>query len=271
MNPEEFKCGTCSQFLRNPVRLECGQSVCSCHLKILKKIHGASYICELCNKSHSFKNLTREIMLTLKFDPILAISDAKETVRRMINTDPESLVYEYFEDIKRQVDLRREELKLKIDSDSYTMAETKMETDLSREEFKIKIDEHSEDLIDSITKTQSECMQSAKNLNETGIDGKVKNELNETIEKYEAMTISEKEFKKNIGHFLRKKFLADKMLEECNQSMLNQKYKFKYDLNSIKQFDVMSNTDVSNFNQMSDFFGTFSISENKEMVIFFHN
>jgi hypothetical protein len=42
----------------------------------------------------------------------------------VLEKEPENYIFEYFEDLKRQVDLRREELKLKLDNCSDEIIQT---------------------------------------------------------------------------------------------------------------------------------------------------
>jgi hypothetical protein len=45
------------------------------------------------------------------------LNDAKDNVAKIeaLENDPEYYIYEYFEEVKRQVDLRREEIKSRVD------------------------------------------------------------------------------------------------------------------------------------------------------------
>ena len=60
---------------------------------------------------------------TLKLSPVFhectkEIEEAKEKMVKveLLEQNAENYIYEYFEDIKRQVDIRREDLKFKIDN-----------------------------------------------------------------------------------------------------------------------------------------------------------
>jgi len=47
----------------------------------------------------------------------MVLNEAKKNIADIdaLQEDPENFIYSYFEEIKKQVDLRREELKLKLD------------------------------------------------------------------------------------------------------------------------------------------------------------
>ena len=54
------------------------------------------------------------------------INEAKYQIQKIeiLEKDPENYVFEYFEELKRQVDLRREELKLRLDECSDQIIES---------------------------------------------------------------------------------------------------------------------------------------------------
>lgn len=72
MNSEAFKCEMSFQFLVDPVKSACGQTVCYVHL----------------NEYHKIVDISKDVLPSLKFNPILAIPETNETVRRMSNMDP---------------------------------------------------------------------------------------------------------------------------------------------------------------------------------------
>lgn len=228
MISENFKCSLCSQFLADPIKLQCGPKQCGSHSRILSLYES----CHLCKKyaCKRKKISDSEIAEKLKFDPILAITEAKETVRRMSNTDPDYIAYEYFEDLKRQVDLKREKLK-------------------------IELDEYSDKLIEAITKTQAESMELAKNVRKDGIalDETLANEIKEIVEEYETMAINEEDFEKFNRQLLVLKFKCDKMLEEYQKSILSEKYVLETDT-YINISELFGKTRIEKRNMVSFIF-----------------
>ena len=132
-----FDCEQCNQLLVDPVTLLCGYSVCKRHLDELlentpKEMN--KFECQLCEKKHSFpedgfainkriQNALNIKLSTLKLNPVYEeckseINDARINIQMIENLEknPENLIYEYFEELKRQVDLRRETLKLELDN-----------------------------------------------------------------------------------------------------------------------------------------------------------
>ena len=122
--------------LIDPISIPCGKNVCKGHLdELLKNIskEKSFFQCEICQEEHFIpksgfkvdKRLQRglEIQLnTLKLTPIFeeckaVIKKGHESVAEIetLKKNSECYIYEYFEDIKRKVDIRREDLKLKID------------------------------------------------------------------------------------------------------------------------------------------------------------
>jgi hypothetical protein len=140
----------------------------------------------------------------------------KEAVLRLVNSDPEFLIYEYFEDFKRQVDLRREKLFLKIEQGIYEpFIELKS---LTNEEFVTEIADDSDKLIQLITKTQAECMEAGKSMERTFELERVEKELKEIGERKEVPA-------------LELKVRCDKLIKECQKQFLNEEYEFVIETN----------------------------------------
>ena len=95
--------------------------------------------------------------------------------------DPENFIYEYFADIKLQVDLRRKDLKQKIDTYSY-------------------------EIIQSIENTQLNCMKLSKESKKIEIE-KANTELNELIVRFGILSFRCDTFK-----------VSDKMFEDKKES-----------------------------------------------------
>ncbi len=122
----------------------------------------------------------------------------------------ESYVYEYFEDIKRQVDIRRKDLK-------------------------VKIDKYTEELIQSIEREQLNYVSLSKEVNEvsTNID-RSKQKLDGFIKKFDTFEINDKKFKdiKNSVFILNKNFKS--IISDFRKSLLgHNEYSFKFENTSI--------------------------------------
>jgi hypothetical protein len=132
-----FDCEQCNQLLVDPVTLLCGYSVCKRHLDELlentpKELN--TFECELCKEKHSIQedgfainkiiqNALNIKLSTLKLNPVYEeckteINEARMNIQMIENLDkdPENFIFEYFEELKRKVDLRRETLKLELDN-----------------------------------------------------------------------------------------------------------------------------------------------------------
>jgi hypothetical protein len=128
-----------------------------------------------------------------------------------LEKNPESYIYDHFEDIKRQVDLRREDLKFKIDT-------------------------YSDDIIKSIETTQTNCMKVSKEIEKItqNID-KSKKELNELIIKFDTLKFDDEKFKgiKKTAAVLNQKF--KKVFTDVQYSLLgNKEFKFQFKELSIE-------------------------------------
>ena len=132
-----FDCEQCNQLLIDPITLLCGYSVCKRHLDELLESspkESNTFLCKLCDDEHFIpikgfavnKRIQNALDIkfnTLKLNPVYdeckkEIGSAKMHVEKIENLekDPEYYIFEYFEELKRKVDLRREDLKLKLDN-----------------------------------------------------------------------------------------------------------------------------------------------------------
>jgi len=95
------------------------------------------------------------------------IEEAKEKMVEveLLEQNAENYIYEYFEDFKRQVDIRREDLKFKIDN-------------------------HSDEIIKSLELNQKNLIQISKEVTQmTIVIEKSKNELNKLITQFDTLEI----------------------------------------------------------------------------------
>jgi DNA repair ATPase RecN len=226
-----FDCDYCNQVLVDPVSIPCGSNLCIDHLdKLLRNVSTETNIfqCQLCEEEHTIpkngfkinKKLQRglEIQLnTLKLTPVsdeckTVINRAKEkfTEIETLKRNSEGYIYEYFEDVKRQVDTRREDLKMKIDK-------------------------YSDEVIQLIEGTQANYIKISQQVNQisTNIE-QSKKELDEYVERFNTLDINDKKYEdiKQGVVGVNKKF--DKIILDYNNSLIgNKEYSFKFNVISI--------------------------------------
>lgn len=190
-----YDCDQCNQLMVDPVTIACGYSICKRHLDEQLKDNSNerhSIRCELCHKKHSvpeegfvvnkhIQNALDIKLNTLKLNPVYdeckkVIEEVRFKVITMetMEKDPENYTYEFFEEIKRQVYLRREDLKMRIDNCC-------------------------EDIIQSINKTQADCNKISKKSNYIIKEYRdvVENaniELTELVNQFNTFDIDEKKF-----------------------------------------------------------------------------
>lgn len=181
-----FDCSLCSKLLVGPVTIACGKTICKVHLdEQLENTAEKSntYRCELCSKLHfvpedgfainELIQRTLDIELnTLKLSS--SFNKCKENLEEAtklaggienITKDPENFIFEYFQKIKRNVDLRRERLK-------------------------VETDEYSDKLINSIDALQSKCVNLSKDITQPNID-ECKKDLNQLVEQFDTFEIDD--------------------------------------------------------------------------------
>ena len=187
-----FDCEQCNQLLVEPVTLPCGYSVCKRHLDRLLKNTSKEinkFECELCKENHYIsrkgfsinKRIQNALDIkfnTLKLNPVYEeckkkINDAKNNIEKIENLekDPENFILKYFEELKKQVDLRRENLKLKLDNCS-------------------------DEIILSIGRTMENCIKLSKESKRLSTEiEKSKEELTQLIDRFDTFEIYDEKFK----------------------------------------------------------------------------
>jgi len=221
-----FDCSLCNKLLVDPVTIPCGNSICKKHLPEKVLIEGSynsekSFKCGICMIEHAVPKegivINRHIQnaldiefSTLKLNPVYEeckklIIEAQSSLARIevLDKDPESFLYEYFEDIKRKVDLRREDLKLKINK-------------------------WSDDIIYSIEKTKASCVKLSKTVDRLTIEiEKSKQELNILIERFDTFDIDDKRDIKNSVLLINKRLT--KIADQNRYSLKgNKDYSFEF-------------------------------------------
>ena len=221
-----LECDVCNALLVDPIVMPCDNVVCKTHLDKLsanlsneKKV----FVCEICQEEHYIpKNgfivnsrLKNFLSIELNaFEPSPIFNECKTEIEEakikllkieQLEKDPEIYTYEYFEDIKRKVGLRREDLKFKIDT-------------------------YSDEIIKSIDNTQVNLAKLSKkvNLMNTNLK-KSERELNMLIEQFDTLKFSDKKFEeiKNNATVLNKEFC--KILTEYQDSLTeNKTYSFEF-------------------------------------------
>ncbi len=227
-----FDCCLCKNMMVDPIALVCGNTICKSHLDkmILSRSTDKknTFKCEMCNKEHyvpdggfvvnELAQKALEIELhNIKLSPIFneckqLIKETKESAAKIeaMANDPEGFIYQYFSDLKRKVDLRREELKLKID-------------------------ECSDQLVQSIENTQLKCTQLSKEnklIRDTFNESN--SELNKLIKEFDIFEFNDKKFEglKKEADALRINF--DKMTADYKISLLdNKKFSFEFEESDI--------------------------------------
>ncbi len=226
-----FDCELCLKTLVDPVTIPCGSNVCKRHIDdVLEKItkddnsKNDNFLqCVLCYKDHPITKEGFEInkrlrdgleieFNTLKLTPIfdeckVEIQKAKQKVVEIekLEKNSENNIYEYFEDIKRQVDIRREDMKTKIDA-------------------------YSNEIIHSIEDTQSNYIKLSKEVDTitTSIETS-KRELDDYIKRFDTLEIDEKKFEgiKNGVVGLNQKL--NQIIDNHNKLLIgNKEYSFKF-------------------------------------------
>ena len=217
-----FNCQFCLKLLVKPITLPCGVSICKSHLDEL-----INDVCKFCKQKHAEGpyqvNQKLNEMLELRVNSIKlspkfvackeSINKAQQFVDKidLVSKDSENFIYEYFEGIKRKVDVRREELKLKIDN-------------------------HSNEIISKIDHTRQDCIKMAKEINKITKDiENYKTDLNKLTQRFDSFEFNDEKYDDILSRVntLQPKF--EDILEEYKYSLLDNKdYEFQVENMSME-------------------------------------
>ena len=136
------------------------------------------------------------------------IEEAKEKMVKveLLEQNAENYIYEYFEDIKRQVDIRREDLKYKIDN-------------------------YSDETIKSLELNQKNFIKISKEVNQmTTVIEKSKNELKKLITQFDTLEINDKKFNYIKASITVVNQEFHKILAEYQENLIgNKEFTFKFE------------------------------------------
>ena len=237
-----FNCSLCNEILVSPVTIACGNNVCKRHLdQILESLSNSekqSFKCQLCHNVHSLS--INDLIINKQIQNILdtefykmkinincfeeckqTLEDTNETFSMFesISKDPESHIYEYFQEIKNKVDIRREELKAKIDT-------------------------YSDDILKSIDLKRLSCIKLSSNFNQTASEiEQLKKELDELFKQFNNFEINQNKYEtlKRNADILKDKF-AQKVIVYKESLILNKDYSFVCKDTSIE--DIFGRLDL---------------------------
>lgn len=218
-------CGICSQLMVEPVTLPCGKTVCKCHLDIFVDYSSyETFECALCHKQHSvpedgFKiNECLQNALDTELNTIsggqlfVECTEYIELITQTINKiqllkdDPGQHIYEYFEDCKRKVDMRRETLKAEID-------------------------QYSEGLIKFVDEKKAKCMLTERNTDQITISvNDLTTCVNSNKRKLDILEIGSAKFEIVKEELVDLKMKSDMILIKEKNSLLNDDiFSFKFE------------------------------------------
>ena len=221
-----FNCKLCSKPLEKPVTLPCGGTICQNHIDPKKE---PKWFCLICSRVHlapengfqvnEFINKLLEMGINqIKLSPTFefcksTLADLAEHLRTVeaFQNDPDIYVYSYFEELKRKIDLRRENLKLEID-------------------------DYSDAKIKEINQLQSQCNLTSRQFGEfeEALE-EAHLKLKDLEASFDSFEFNDIKFDKIIDMASELKTELDSKLNEYKSSLLgNRDYMFKFDKLSVE-------------------------------------
>lgn len=228
-----FYCKYCLERIRSPVILPCGVTICKNHSQDLIRT-----TCTFCSQVHELPtngftaNEILQQMLAIELNKLTlspkfnrcktSISQLQENAQKiyLIQKDPDNYIHDYFEELKRQTDLRRENLKSQVDT-------------------------WSNDIIMEITRAQTECKNMAFQTAEISkqVDD-LRSDLNSLINRFDSFEFSDEKHDAVLIDAIALKPIIDSTLENYKNMLVgNKDYSIKFE-------------DIN----LSDMFGSFKIS-----------
>ena len=135
---EPLQCTKCFEQLKTPVVLPCGNAICVNHQNEDKDENNSIY-CSVCDLNHVIpnggfvRNLALEKLIERKIDRIDLGDEYRSTYEKLedfseffeklekLKKDPSGEIYNKISKIRNKIDLKREELKNKIDEDALSI------------------------------------------------------------------------------------------------------------------------------------------------------
>lgn len=145
------------------------------------------------------------LKISAAFDRSILLDESKTFAKRIefIETNSEDYINEYFDNVTRDVDLRREGVKAKIDT-------------------------YSDELIESLKKSREDCIKVSKETNQiTAIIEKTKAKLNKIINQMETLNIDYEKTKILNGEYIALKDGFYKNLDEYKKLITGNIYLLK--------------------------------------------
>ncbi len=127
-------CSICFKILKSPLKLPCLNIVCQSHIQDILKSNGRRINCPICKSEHQMPHEGLEKCLKLsnsleqiygedktasvsKLESLIEKLDLQDDQVTLAKNTLECFIYDHLKELQNQVDLEREELKLKIDND----------------------------------------------------------------------------------------------------------------------------------------------------------
>ena len=173
---DDFTCKHCNETFKDPVSLFCcGENVCKKHIDelLLQKENVSCMFCDKALPKQEFhinkvlKNLIdrelHNLTIDQKYEDVLEQLKKKISQIENMHDDPENAIYTKISELKRQVDLDRENAKLKIDqaADEIINKLDSYETELKAECHSISDSEYNASLVanmkNKLTEYESIC------------------------------------------------------------------------------------------------------------------
>ena len=163
---DELTCKHCNEIYTYPIMLTCcGENICKHHIDHLVSNSGSNkFTCPICNEENASNKLNlnkfMQKMVENELHKFQINSNYKETLNKFkkeienleyILKDPDNVIYEEINEIKRKVDLDRERSKVQIDelADGFIKKLEEYEEKF-KSEYKSNVDLHSNhDLVES--------------------------------------------------------------------------------------------------------------------------
>lgn len=245
-----FKCKLCKKSYSNPIMLPCGNVICLKDLELLSS-DGINIDCHLCDREHQKPldgfPIVRPLaeMMELRADRLSfgknfeygknLLVAVEKLLRQfsLINSDPKSFIHDYFNELRKKCNLKREEIKSEIDN-------------------------HYDQMLKEIDKYQKECDASCKIVDDMFTDiESYKNNLKDWIKEYDTTSINEESRNRIIFESKSTKLKLDDQLGFYKNKLLkNMSYRIEhYDISDKKKLGYIVAEKIQASNKFDFFIG----------------
>jgi WD40 repeat protein len=176
-----YTCCHCNKILKNPIRLPCNISICFEHTKSQTN---NVFNCKSCLKEHIIPQIgfVQDVDLKRQIDSDQHLTDSEKEHKHSLNA-----LFDETCELFAEFDLKFNEFEY---FNHEHFAELERQIEIRRENLKIQIDEISEEMIKLVKEKKQKFAENAQNIKIIGLKEIIEQQRNESLEKFRCLDLS---------------------------------------------------------------------------------